>query len=365
MKIKQITIIGGGHGGIAEAGVLAEKGFMVNIYNRSIKNVEYFNKTKKVVFNGYIKGVGKINLVTNNIKKAIKGSKIIFIILPATAHRSVILLIKKHLEDGQILVLLPGKLGGSMVAWEIIKSANKNISIFESESVIIGARRKNKNNVQIYGIKREVKIGGIHTNLNKARVKEDYKILKDIHKEFCLVSNPFEASFSEVGCILHPAITIFNSSRIENKENFLFYINGISKSIVKVMSELDKERILIAKNYNIKAESTKIRTKKYYNAKGKNLHEILHNTYTYKDVYGPISIGNRFIKEDVGVSLVLYREFAQKAGICTPMIDSVIYLSRTIFGLNKKNERHLSELGLDKMNFNKIKSTIKLLTISI
>ena len=46
MKIKQITIIGGGHGGIAEAGVLAEKGFMVNIYNRSIKNVEYFNKTK-------------------------------------------------------------------------------------------------------------------------------------------------------------------------------------------------------------------------------------------------------------------------------------------------------------------------------
>lgn len=356
-----ISVLGGGHGGLAEAAYLSLCGYKVTLFNRTLENI--LTVKEGVELKGCLNGIAYISNVTDDLKFAVECAKVIFIVLPAYAHKDILYKMREYFIDGQILVIMPGKLGGGLEALHILKEADKNITIFETESVIVGARRLGTNHVYIHGVKHSVKIGGVNILQDRTILVEDFKLLKTIHSEFMLVSNIMEASFSEVGCVLHPVINLLNTARIESGNRFLFYVEGATLSVAKVIEALDLERIRVAHAYGISVESVSETTRRYYQSSGKNIIAVLGDTDTYKDVSSPPSIDNRFFKEDVLVSLGLYKILARLAGVDVPVVDSIVTLTECIRATDTQASRNLASLGYEGCEYLQLRKAITSLGI--
>ncbi|MDZ7837274.1 MAG: hypothetical protein U5N58_04580 [Actinomycetota bacterium] len=59
-------------------------------------------------------GLVKLKLSSNRIDKVIKGADVIMVVVPANAHASIAQRCAPYLEDGQIVVLNPGRTCGAL-----------------------------------------------------------------------------------------------------------------------------------------------------------------------------------------------------------------------------------------------------------
>ncbi|MPM95033.1 Opine dehydrogenase [bioreactor metagenome] len=153
---------------------------------------------------------------------------------------------------------------------------------------------------------------------------------------------------------------IMNAGRIESENgNFRFYGDGMTEAVCSVMEAMDKERILIGNVLGIKLLSTMDDMKKLYNLEGKTLRETILNNVVYcgHGTDAPTSMTYRYLSEDVPYLLVPVASLAQKLGISTPTINSIIHLASIVNGQNYfETGIGLKELGLEKASVEEIRA---------
>ena len=64
-----------------------------------------------------------------------------------------------------------------------------------------------------------------------------------------------------------------------------------------------------------------------YNSTGKDLYEAIHNQPGYRGIDAPSSVNNRYITEDVPMSLVPIASLGQHFGVSVRGMDSLIRLA--------------------------------------
>ena len=110
------TVIGAGHGGKAMAADLAAKGFAVSLYNRTAERINEIVACGTIDLE-YEDGISRccpLTLATSEMGEAIEEADVIMVVAPASAHRDVAHGCAPHLRDGQIVILNPGRTGGSL-----------------------------------------------------------------------------------------------------------------------------------------------------------------------------------------------------------------------------------------------------------
>jgi opine dehydrogenase len=117
----KICVIGAGNGGQALTKYLALKGYDVSLYNRSEKRIAPILKTRKIKLEGEVNATTQISFATTDISEAIKGRKLLMVVVPANAHREVAEKLASLLEDGQIIVLNPGRTAGALEFANVLK----------------------------------------------------------------------------------------------------------------------------------------------------------------------------------------------------------------------------------------------------
>ena len=114
MKDLKFVVLGAGHGGKALTAHLAIKGFSVNLYNRTLSRIKPIIQLRGIELEGEIKGFGRLDIVTDDIKSAIEGADMIMVVVPANRHRPIAGKCAPYLKDGQIVVLNPGRTCGAL-----------------------------------------------------------------------------------------------------------------------------------------------------------------------------------------------------------------------------------------------------------
>ncbi len=149
------AVIGGGHGGLAMAGALAMKGYSVNVYNKTIERIKFVRLMGGVQVSGMMEGFGRLDRITNKIHEAIEDVDVIMVIIPATGHRYVAEVAAKHLKDGQIIVLNPGRTGGALEFRAVLKKAKvkANVTIAEAQTFIFASRTIGPAQSRIFGLR--------------------------------------------------------------------------------------------------------------------------------------------------------------------------------------------------------------------
>ena len=357
MKKIKVSVLGAGNGGQALSAHLAIKGCEVNLFEhpKFKENIKKINKKGGIELTGKLKGFGKISIATTNIKEAIEDTSVIMIVAPSFAQRPLIELSLPYLNS-QIIILIPGNFGSFEVK-NMLKDAGteKNLKIVETNTLPYACRMVESGKVNIWGVKSYISIAALPAVDTRSIVK----VLSDFFPiPLHSVKNSLEISFSNPNMIVHCPTMILNAGRIEStKGNFMFYSEGMTESVCKIMEKMDEERIQIGKKLNLNLVSTLEWLKRTYNLKGKSLYEVISTSPVYSG-HGPDAPGNfnhRYITEDIPYLLVPVASFGRLLGIQATIIECIIKLASAINGVDYfKNGRNLETLGLSGMSLEKI-----------
>jgi len=351
----KICVIGAGNGGQALAGYLALKGYDVSLYNRSEKRIAPILKTRKIKLEGEVNATTQISFATTDISEAIKGRKLLMVVVPANAHREVAEKLASLLEDGQIIVLNPGRTAGALEFANVLKEkgVQKDVVIAEAQTFVFASRMSNPGVVRIFRIKNAVPVAA----LPAARNKDLEETLLKVMPEFELAPNTLYTSFNNIGAVFHPATIVLNAGWVETTfGKFEFYFEGISPSVAKVLEAIDKERCAVARKFGIEP-MTAVQWLSYaYDVKGKDLYDAIHNNEGYRGIQAPTSLENRYILEDVPTSLVPISAFGKLVKVKTPTIDAIVKLASIMMGVDFfKEGRNFERLHLKGKTLEEVK----------
>ena len=360
MKNNGISILGAGNGGQTLAAHLAIKGCEVCLFEhpKFKKNVEKISKKGGIELSGKLVGFGKISLVTTDIKKAITGASIIMIVAPSFTQRTFIEMAIPYLDDSQIIMLIPGNFGAFEVK-KILKKSGKNLTIAETNTLPYACRKIEEGKVNIWGVKSYASIASLPA-------ENIFKVIKALNDFFPIplkrAKNSLEISFSNPNMIVHCPTMILNAGRIEStKGNFMFYCEGMTRSVCKVMEKMDEERMEIGEKLNLNLISTLEWLKITYHLQGENLFEVISSSPVYGG-HGPDAPGtlnHRYITEDIPHLLVPVASFGQLLGIPAIASECIIKLAAIINNTDYFiSGRNLKTLGLSGMSVKEILASI-------
>ncbi len=355
----KFAVVGAGHGGKAVAAHLAIKGFTVNLYNRTFSRIQPIKKMGGIELEGEVKGFGKINVVTNDIEKAIRGVDVVMVVVPANGHNYIARICAPFLNERHVVVLNPGRTCGALEFLNVLREEGnkKNVAIAEAQTFIYASRGMGPAAAKIFRIKQAIPVAAIPSRKTGMVVKK----LNVAFPEFIPAVSVIETSFNNMGAVFHPSITILNLSRIESTlGNFQFYIEGVTQSVARILEAVDRERVTVAR----KLKCTNIYSaiewlSMAYNVVEDNLFDAIHSNPGYVGIMAPRTINVRYITEDIPMSLVPISEFGRMFGIKTSVIDSLIDIANSIFKKDfRASGRNLSRLGLEGLNLSQVRNIL-------
>ena len=354
-KDLRFCVLGAGHGGLAMAGHLAINGCRVNLYTRKKSRIRPIISRKGIKVEGEVSGFGKLDVVTNNIKEAIKDVDILMVVVPANGHLFMAQACAPYLKENQVVILNPGRTGGALEFHKVLKDQGVKEFPFiaETQTFIYASRALGPAHAKIFSVKQSVPLA----SLPAYWIPGILKIINTVFPQFVPGDNIFKTGLDNIGAIFHPALSILNASWIEETHgDFEFYIEGVSKSVAKVLEQLDKERLDVASALGIKAMSARNWLYTAYSAAGKDLYEAIHDNPGYIGIKAPDRLHHRYIDEDVPMSLVPIASIGEMLGVKTPTMKSIIHLACAIRKVDFwTTGRTVDRLGIKGMSIRDIR----------
>ncbi|MGT2911439.1 NAD/NADP octopine/nopaline dehydrogenase family protein [Streptococcus cameli] len=304
-------------------------------------------------------GKAYMDLVTTDIKEAVKEARLILVTVPSIAHDTFFEQLVPVLEDGMIVHIIPDNFGS-------LKLRKKMRELDCTKDVIVGGWSSAP-----YG-SRIIKEGGVLTpklELKYRAITLRGASLPSTDQEAFLESSKaigaFDAitqgqgatggktvldiGFSNVNPVLHVPGTILGASVMENwgrifggndKYSYSIYSHAYSESVAEVQYAFYLEQVELAEKIGVDLQ-------RYPKKNFLSRTSILGPEYMGDDCIvpfeeqfpmaygtGPFSIQDRYITEDIPVGCHLYHELGKKYGVATPVIDSMITLGSVMTGHN-------------------------------
>ena len=349
----KIAIIGAGNGGQAFAGYLSIAGYKTSLYDIDVEKIEAIKKIGGISLEGRIKGFGRINIITTDIAEAVKEAEIIMVTTVANAHRAVATSLAPFLNDGQIVVLNPGRTCGALVFKQALKSAgcSKRIYLGEAQTLVYACRVIENGRVNVIGVKDEVLLSGLPAS------DTDYILTKlnPIFPCFKKADNVLRTSLENIGAIFHPCVLLFNAATIERNDVFWFY-RDMTEQVAGFIEKFDAERLAVGKAYGVDLLSVKDWIKfAYKDTMGDTLCERMKNNPAYHDIKSPSTIFTRQLTEDIPTGVLPIMQLGKAAGVQTPLLESMINICEALLNMDLHTKgRSLKNLGLEGMNKDEI-----------
>ncbi len=365
MEKNLIAVLGGGNGGHAVAANLSLSGFKVNFFElpQFAGPFDKVLRTKEIRIEGVsIDGIAKLNLVTTDIQQAIKEAEVIFVVTPAFGHKVMAEICAPFVQDGQIIVLMPGS-GGSLEFAKIFKEkkVKRDIPFAESCTLPYGARLKAVSHVSVF-INAIILPTGVFPSKRTSTVIPK---LKQFYPIIVPAKDVLEAAINNPNPIVHPAATLLSATRIEHsKGEFYLFGEAMTPVVARTFESLNEERLSICKALGYKLHHWDNLEFKNYNLgeiEDECRYRILNTSmdaafgkdaiYAGIKMKGPENLKDRFVTEDVPYGMVLLSTLGNLLRIPTPTHDAVIQLASVINRTNYwETGRGVKELDLSKLN---------------
>jgi len=363
-----VAVMGGGHAAFAHAADLGTRGFDVRLFEvpALAETIAGAKEAGGILSQpdpttGLIAGFGQVKLVTTDPAAALNGADVAFIVVPAFAHRSFAQLIAPHVRPEQILVLSPGNFGGAVMFARWLKEFGCQTlpHLAEAQSMIYACRKDGPASVKIFGYKRGLRIAvfpATHTDPVIARLRQVFPTLE-------AAPNVLWTWLSNPNAIIHPPVTILNAGRIEQTHgDFLFYVQGITPAVRKVMDVLDAERIALGRALGLTLISQHELGVIFYGHQGyvgEAFPDKARNP-VYHAIKAEGELDSRYLTEDVPYGLVPWEELARLTGVEMPICTSLINIANSLLGRDfRATGQTLERVGLAGLSIAEIQKLVE------
>ena len=332
---KKIAVISSGNGGQSMAAYFSYLGYNVALYAREAERVDMFPDNHFVI-SGAVEAETDVELISSDMERVVKDAYLIMVTTPAQYHPIVARAMAPHLIDGQAVILNPGRTFGTYAFSKVLTECGCKASIMlgETDTFTFTCRCPELRKPQIYKIKDSVRLAA-HDNSYAERL---LGIIHEIFNMFSLAESVLYTGFSNIGMIFHPMPILMNITRVEAKEDFKFYVQGISQLVAGILEKMDVERVMVANAYGVKVPTARQWLAEAYGSRGDSLYEQIQNTDAYKTVLAPTDIDTRYIFEDILTGCVPTSCAGSEAGVRTEVLDTLIKWASIIYGRDFKAE---------------------------
>lgn len=363
---KKIAVLGASQGGQTLAACLANRGCAVRLF----EHPDFHSNIDPIVANdGCIELVGALNLVgrvavaTTDVRSAIEGADAIMVIVPAFAQSIMLKLAAPYLQDGQVIVLLPGSYG-SLEAVITLRElgVRSRVVLAETNSIPFACRCDMPGKVNVFGVKAFMRIAAfpsVHTRFVVSELCDYFPI------PLSPAENVIAVGLENFNMLVHCPTAVLNAGWIETaKGNFDFYGQGISESVSRVVVQMDEERRAIGASLGLDLEPFVDWWQRAYpmNQRYSNLHDVVQasTVHTGRGGVAPTSLEARYISEDVPYVLVPTVSLGEVTRTPAPVCEAVVTLASALNDTDyRRNGRTLGRLGLSRMSLDQVQAYLQ------
>lgn len=358
------AVLGAGNGGVATAADLTMRGFKVNLWEHpdfaeAIRPMQEIGgiHLETVPSIPMKPGFARLNLITTDIQAALDGVDAVLVIVPAFAHKRIAECCAPYLQDHQVVIISPGNFGGAIQFRNIFreKGTAKDVVFAEAECMIYACRKKDPTTIWIRRYKHALRFAALPATKTD-RVME---IIQQIYPEAERAANVLETGLSNCNPTQHPPIMLLNAALIERTGgDFLFYNEGVTPAVIRVIEAVDKERISVCAALKTQIRSAyeqEVAWYGYQGCSGNNLYESMNGNPFYSTSKAPKTFRDRYLTEDIPFGLVPVEELGKMVGVPTPTATAIIEFAQILTERDLRSDRRsLRELGMDHMTVDEI-----------
>ncbi len=336
----QITVLGAGAGGTAVAFDCAQHGHDVRVFDfeQFPDNIATIAEQGGINAEGDISGFGAIAYSGHDIDKALQDAELIYVVGPAYSTEPFGEAVAGKLGAGQTVIVSPSSCGGALAFKRAAGLAlnDESIRVAETSTLHYAVRLTEPGRVHVF---LKLKAGNLLAALPGKHTGDILELIADVYPSMEPAMSVLQTSLQNANPIIHPAVTLSNAARIELAGGeFLFYEDGVSDSVGRLIEALDKERIAIGKKLGISVlPDPEMGMRQGY---------MLEANYGsgYRKAPGFLGIGaqpqldHRYLNEDVGYGLVFMSNLGQQIGVATSGIDAVINVASIVMARDYRAE---------------------------
>lgn len=342
----KIAVIGAGNGGQSIAGYFALQGYETSLYDIDVQKMNILKQKGGIELTGSIKGFGKIDCITTDIAEAVKGAEIVMVTTVANAHHAVAKSMAPYVEEGQVIILNPGRTCGALVFNQTLQTegCTKRYYLGEAQTLVYACRVIENGKVNIIGVKDEVFLAGFPASDTEYILSK----INPIYPCFVKADNVLRTSLENIGAMFHPCVCLFNAATIERQDEFWFY-RDMTEQVARFIEKFDQERLAVGKAYGVDLLSVTEWIKfAYKDTEGDTLCERMKNNPAYHDIKAPGTIFTRQLTEDIPTGVLPIMELGKAAGVEVPLLTSMVNTIEALLDIDlHTNGRSLKNLGLE------------------
>lgn len=344
--------MGAGNSGFGLAADLAFRGFETRLCElpEFAATIAPIQQSRRIALRG-IRGQGtaELAMVTTDVAAAVRGADAIVVTVPAYGHRRVAEVLAPHVRDGDVVVVLPGNVGGALEVLHVMRQQGNtaSVAVAEAASFIFACKKDGPAGVWIRGVKQGLPLAALPARATA----EVLDRLTGAYPEFTPARNVLEVSLNNINHPIHPPAMLLNLGRIEAcGGDWSFFHEGMTPAVCRLMERLDEERLAVVGAFGLRRTSTLEWTTAMYGHQGfggATLYEALSTTPVHGAARAPSSVDHRYFTEDVPFGLVPIASLGRAVGTPAPVTEAVVAVCSVCAGRDFAAEgRTVESLGL-------------------
>lgn len=340
----KIAVVGGGAGGTAAVAELVSAGQQVRFWSRSQETLAPFQEQGGIAFDGIMgAGLAKPRLMTCDLAEAADGADVILICVPTFAHKDVAHTLARNRSRAPI-VLNPGHTGGALeVRQTFISNACEPPPIAEFSTLTYVARKYAQGCVTITGKAKSVRLAAMPGG------KKAAELATLLFPAARPVSDVLACDLANVNMVLHIPGAVLAAAWVEaTGGDFMFYVEGMTPAVARVMRALDEERRAVARVFNhdlpaLTAEMQAIGTVEESAHDLGDFVSAISSGEANRRIRAPDSLRHRYYQEDFRYGLLPFTVMAKIGGVDVPVAKSLLQIGQVLVGVDSTSAGRTAE----------------------
>jgi opine dehydrogenase len=266
------------------------------------------------------------------------------------------------LRDGQIILLVQGNTGGSLVVRRALDrtGCKAKVDIAEMDNYPMSAWRRGPTTIDPIVTKRGLQIAAFPGS----RTDAVFARLSPLFPTAVKAPNVAYTGFMNANAMLHCANCVANAGLVDRGGHYKFYAEGVTPMVGRLYEAINAERVAVAAVLGAVVPDLAAWFEITYGVREKTLPEAcqkltFNSDGPYQATGTPTSFTNKYIAEDIPVGLIPMSAIGGAVGVPTPSINAVIQIAKVMAGTDfAADARTLDRMGIAGMDAGQIKTVM-------
>ena len=273
--------------------------------------------------------LARLEGTTTDMGEALAGADVVVPAVPAHHHHLFLAAAASHLKAGQLLLLYPGGVGGTLYWRKALADRGvEGLQFAQAADSLYAGRIRGPGLVRINDKKMRAQVG-VFPNADRDVVMAR---LADMFPELVPSPNALVAGLCGPGMLLHPLPMLMNATRMDREAPFTYDAYDITPSVARAIDALDGERMAVAAALGGAPQPIKDILADYYGATGETFYETVHRVSAYKGGTAPADFRDRYIAEEIPAQVVPAALLGDLLDVPTPMMRATVSLANAVNG---------------------------------